>query len=269
MAIAMLPLCAMAQTNVRKAFDKLIQNSDFISTESHSIEKDAKTGIKESQCDIYNFTLPASKIGLIDNIRKAFKADEPFAYTTSSGVAGNGGNTISLAVGNGDSSGVYVNPTGYNYIYSCYLAPESEDASGNYRYAYSMNWKENDGIVTGTLTVTYATTLKYRQSMSRNNNAGFIYRINNTEVSQEPDTSTWFGKFMSYLQAMMATESPKVRQALATKIYEHTKSTQKSNEIKKEDKDTAREILKGVISEKRTYDSVTKQLLNSALVNIK
>lgn len=255
-----IPLHSIAQTNVRKAFEKLLGSSDVVYTESHSMEKDPQTRVKESQEDIYNFTLPTSKINLVDNILKAFQADEAMAYNTSNGKTGPGDPIVSLAVGNGNK-GTAITCDGRNYVYSCFLAPEKEDPFGIHRYAYGMNWEEKDGKITGTLLVTYATTLKHRQS----NNPRISYRIVNGNIVPEESIDSWFEKFMGYVQAM-ATENIKARQALASKIYEHTKS---SSHISKEDKNTAREILKGMISDKKYDDPIISQLLNASLINIK
>lgn len=266
--LALTPFCLSAQTNIAKAFDKLINNSDVVRTQSHSMEKDVKTGLKESQCDIYTFELPASKKGVVENILKAFKTDENKAYSTSSGVAGQNDREINLAVGDG-VQGVRINASGHNYIYSCFMAPEAENPEGIYRYGYGMNWKEHDGKINGSLVVTYATTLKHRQSVSNSNNGYFVFRNGTlSDASQISDNSTWFGKFMGYVQAM-SSGNTKACQALAAKIYEHTKLTESSSDIKKADKDTAREILKTLLSDRKYNDNVTIKLINAAITNIK
>lgn len=264
---AIMPLQSTAQTNIRKAFDKLLKSSDVSYTESHSMEKDATTGIKESQSDVYNFTLPAGKISLVDNVVKAFKSDENLAYSINSGIAGNGDRTLSLAVGDG-TDGVTVNTPGRNYIYACFIAPEKENPSGNYRYAYAINWVEKDGQIKGKLIITYATTLKYRQQQSNRSSFRIINGTYVGNIDQAADTDSWFGKFMGYVQAM-STKNLKTRQALATRLYEHTKLAQSTSDMTNEDKNTAREILKGMISDKRYEDTVIQRLLNASLVNLK
>ena len=98
----LIPLCSSAQTNVKKAFDELLKSSDVQYSETHSLEKDTETGVKRSQCDVYNFTLPASRFRLVENVLKAFKEDEDKAYALSSGTADKNSGKIVLAVGNGN-----------------------------------------------------------------------------------------------------------------------------------------------------------------------
>lgn len=263
LAIAV-PLQSSSQTNIIKAFDKILKSSDVVYTEKHSMEKDTKTGQKESQYDIYDFTLPANS-SLIDNALKAFKSDEAMAYSTSSGTAGKNDGEISLAIGNGEM-GTRVNAPGRKYIYSCFLAPDSENKDGNYRYAYGMNWETKDGVITGKLIVTYATTLKYRQEQSERSQFK-IFTNTTTYSGTTNENPSWFSKFMGYVQAMDQT-SPGAQQALATKIYEHTKSIPTS--VTREDKIIAGEILKSMISNPQYRNTTaTLQLLNGACTNLK
>ena len=277
MFVAFAPFCSSAQTNVSKAFDNLLKNSDVEYTEKHSVEKDVDTGIKESQYDVYTFTLPAKKIGLIDNIVKAFKTDENKAYSFNSGEAGTGDPDITVAVGDANSGGVRVSYPGRKYIYAAFLAPKNENPSGNYRYVYAMNWLKDNDVIQGQLIITFATTLKYRQSRAYTTtlytdlpnmtvyNGASATTVNGVITTTIPDI--WFSTFMSYIQAI-AKENQSTRQALAAKLYKHVQQAQSEN-ISKEDKDVAREILKSMQSETKKYDEITRQLLNSALVSLK
>ena len=55
--MAFVTCTATAQTNIKKAFDAIIDNS--IVTENHSLEMDPSTGEKVSQMDYYEFKMPA------------------------------------------------------------------------------------------------------------------------------------------------------------------------------------------------------------------
>ena len=266
----LIPLNGVAQTNVQKAFKELLKCSDIEYSETHTLDKDADTGIKESQSDIYSFTLPASRFKLIENIQKAFKEDESKAYSLSGGKADKNSQQIQLAVGNGQGAGVYINPPGYDYYYACYLAPKSEDNSGIYRYAYAINWKKNKDKIEGNLVVTYATTLKYRQNNS--------YSLQQQVQGLRPleghvignTASTWFNTMVAYIQALSSEGMvSNGQQVLAAKIFKHAQLSSTLKELKNEDKDAVRELLKTMLSDSKRYDPLTIQLLNSALVNIK
>lgn len=262
---AIVPQLSSAQANIQKAFDKLLKKSDVEYAKSHSLDKDTKTGKKESQCDVYRFKLPAEKKALLEDVVKAFKADEKDAYSSSFGRYESNGQPVNLAVGDGSSAGICITIPGCEYIYACFLAPADEDPEGIYRYAYAMSTTESDGTITGALIVTYATTLKHRQeAASANPYKGMKLNTLSPTIS----TESWFGTFITYVQAM-SKGSTAAKQVIAAKLYEHSKQARTSAEISKEDKDTAREILKGLISETDGSDKITMKLLNSTLVNIR
>lgn len=73
---------------------------------------------------------------------------------------------------------------------------------------------------------------------------------------------------MSYLQNMRYV-SNKTRISLATKAYDHIQATSKDSSVTELDKNTAREIIKGMISNKEYSDPMVKQMLNACLVGLK
>lgn len=258
----LIPLNGKAQTNVQKAFNDLLKSSDVEYTESHNLNKDVDSGLKESQYDIYRFTLPASKFKLVENILKAFKTDEDKAYSINEGKADKNSSQIRLAVGNGDGAGVLVNPQGYYYYYALYLAPKSEDKSGIYRYAYAINWKKGKDKIEGELIVTYATTLKYRQNKV---SSGLNYLPMNT-------SENWFSKMVTYIQALSNTEPMSSgQQVLAAKIFKQAQLCQTDKGISQEDKEAVRDLLITMTSgsDKNKYDSLTKRLIERSLSIIK
>lgn len=165
------PLMAMAQSNIKSAFNAIIKCPQAQITESRSLDKDPVTKVKTGQCDIYNFVLPIDKMNLIDKAIAAFDKDSPSSYGIKKGRATKSDAQISLAVGDASYNSVYINEPGYEYSYMLFLAPKSEDADGKYRYAYAMNYKETGKSILGKLVVTYATTLTYRQSLEKTANA--------------------------------------------------------------------------------------------------
>lgn len=257
-----LPLSLTAQTNVKKAFNELLNNSDVEYTETHSLNKDVETGVKESQCDVYHFTLPTSKFKLVENILKAFKTDEDKAYSINEGKADKNSQQIQVAVGDGSGSGVLVNPQGYNYYYALYLAPKNEDLTGNYRYAYAMYWKKGKDKVEGALIVTYATTLKYRQNQA--------YSYTGLNYLQVATNESWFNQMVTYIQALSSTKAMSSgQQVLAAKIFKQAQKCQTEKGLSQDEKQAARDLLATMIAEKNKYDSLTRQLLESSLSIIK
>ncbi len=255
------PACLSAQNNVRKAFDQLIKNPKVHYTESHSLDKDPVLNTKESQSDVYNFTLPADQMPLVDNIINAFKEDENKAYTVSGGEADKSSRAIRLAVGDGHGSGVLINPAGYKYYYSCFTDPESKDEAKKYRYAYGICWKKTKDKIEGKLVVTYATTLQYRQN--HNSRSTVVITGNNAD--------NWFNTMVACIQKVDQPGSSQFSQNMyASQIYKHAQKTQTDKDISEADKDAVRELLKAILSgSDKRFNQQTIVLLNQALVNIK
>ncbi len=268
---AVIPMMAVARTNIKSAFDAIIKCREAQITESHTLNKDPATNVKTGQSDVYRFALPTGKSNLVKNVVSAFDKDADMAYSLNRGKAISTDREIQLAIGDANTDGVTINEPGCEYVYALYLASPSEDPEGKHRYAYGMNFKEEDGMLVGKLIVTYATTLKYRQDAEKQRQYDLIrkfskgaYTIPSTDLSQ----TSWLDILMSYFQGMTSANS-QTRIALATKAYKVIRDTSKYPEVADADKDAVREILKGMISEKKYSETVLNKLLNQCLVTLK
>lgn len=272
LALAVIPMVAAAQTNIRSAFNDIINCPEAQITQSHTLEKDTATGRKKGQSDVYRFVLPADKLDLIKKAIAAFDKDADMAYSINRGKAVNTERDIVLSIGNAYDDGVYLNDADCEYIYSLFLAPLSEDPDGNYRYAYGMNCKEVGGKLVGKLAITYATTLKYRQQAERQRQYDVLRTFSGSSIGiSSPASSSqqsWFDTLMSYFQGMTTAPS-QTRIALASKAYKVIQDTSKYPEVTQADKDTVREILKGMIADKKYSETVLNKLLNRCLIEIK
>lgn len=265
LAFAVMPLMAAAQSNIKSAFDAIIKCPDVEITESHTLDKDPVTGIKTGQSDVYRFVLPAGKLALLKNVVSAFEKDADMAYSVNRGKSVNTERDIILTVGNNDSDGVYISSPDCEYIYSLYLAPPAEDPNGIYRYAYGMNFKETaSGKLAGKLIITYATTLQYRQEAARERQFDVLRSLRGIDVTKTSQ-ETWFDTLMSYFQGMTSANT-QTRIALATKAFNVIKDTANYPEVTEADKEAVREILAGMISDKKYSESVLNALLNQCLV---
>ena len=142
-----LPSVLLAQENIQKAFDELLNESN----------------VKKAQMDIYDFEVAnPTGISRVRDIQRAFDKDKEDAYELRSGDhAGN--DYHRLAVGDGKSYSVAVGRIkGSNYIYALFL--DKDDPEKIYRYAYALEWVEKDKKTQVRLAITYATTLQYRNS---------------------------------------------------------------------------------------------------------
>lgn len=271
LTLAVIPMMANAQTNIKSAFDAIIKCPEAQITESHTLDKDPTTGVKTGQSDVYNFVLPISKENLIEKVYSAFDKDAGMAYSINEGNRNKSGKNISLAVGDGKGSGVQINSIDCEYVYSLFLAPLSEDPNGIYRYAYGMNYKEKGGKLVGKLVITYATTLKYRQQAERQRQYDVLRSFSNDYSAISDNNSSqesWFDMIMTYFQGMTSANT-QTRIALATKAFKAIRDTSKYPEVTDADKEAVREILKGMIIDKKYSEPVLNKLLNQCLIEIK
>lgn len=269
--LAVIPMMANAQTNIKSAFDAIINCPEAQITESHTLDKDPSTGVKTGQSDVYHFVLPVSKENLLKKVVSAFDKDAEMAYSINRGKRNDSESDIELAVGNGEGKGVRINNLDCEYIYSLFLAPLSEDPNGNYRYAYGMNCKEEGNKLVGKLVITYATTLKYRQQAAQERQYDVLRNLSNGSYVVRGNSSTqksWFDLLMSYFQGMTSANN-QTRIALATKAFKVIRDTSKYPEVTDADKKAVREILKGMISDKKYSESVLNKLLTQCLSEIK
>lgn len=73
---------------------------------------------------------------------------------------------------------------------------------------------------------------------------------------------------MTYFQNM-SQGSTQTRIALASKAYKLIQDIEKYPEVTDADKNTVREILKGMISDKKYSETILNKILNQCLTNIK
>ncbi|MCM1356383.1 MAG: hypothetical protein NC212_08270 [Staphylococcus sp.] len=265
--LATIPLASVAQTNIKSAFDAIIKCPEAKITESHTLDKDPGTNVKTGQSDVYSFVLPASKMKLVTNVISAFDKDSEMAYGINRGQALDADASVQLVIGDG-SSAVRINEAGTEYLYALYLAPLSEDAVGKYRYAYGINYKEVGRDIVGKLIVTYATTLKYRQQSERERQMDVLRSFSNGAYVIQGEQQSWFEKLMSYFQSM-TTENTQTRIALATKAYTVIRDTAQYPEVTEADKYAIREILEGMLSDRKYSETVLNRLLHQCLEGIK
>lgn len=253
---------ASAQQNIKSAFDAIIKCSDAKISRAQTLDQDPQTGIKSGESDVYTFTLPASKMNLVNKVLDAFRKDDSKAYSINSGKATKQSSRIRLAVGDGSGPGVSVNPVDYDYIYALFLAPRPENPDGIYRYAYAFNYRRQKDTIEGHLIITYATTLKHRQEALTGRRVTIVSSSSKAEAE-------WFDEVMNYVQAMPGVGAQS-RISLASRIYSLAKNAGKYPNVTEGDKNTVREVLKVLINDsKYSSDPILRKLLQQSLVELK
>lgn len=266
--LALMPFAAVAQSNIKLAFDAIINCPGAEVKDSHSLYKDPVKHNKVGSCDTYEFELPAGKSNLIKNVISAFDRDSEMSYNLVKSWTEKNGKTVGVAVGDGGD--IVTLPAEHEFLYALFMAQPSEDPAGIYRYAYVIAYKEKpDGIITGRIVITYAQTIEYRQKMENEAKYENLRRLSdlNKEPASDVSQKTWFDGLMTYLQSMH-TASTSTRISLATKAYKQIGEMNKYP-VTEADKTTASEILKAMISDSKYSETVLNKLLQQCLAGIK
>lgn len=276
--LMLLPAVSMAQENIQRAFDALRQSKEIKEVYArHSLDKDPNTGMMEGLEDTFDFmiTNPNAK-HLVDNIRKAFRRDEPQAYNVSSGTHGSNENYVSLAVGNSNNGGVAIGlMQGSQWIYACFIDPE--DSLRQHRYAYALEWVDDGDKIRGRIVKTYATTQKYRQSRYQSRTIS----VNGQNItlgsdfssgdgftwpgfSSEKTSEVWLTEFNTYKNLFLKNPDGTVANSYATQIYKLCKNAKSLEDVEKNM--VATEIQK---LRKKTNDEFIQQLFDMSIERLK
>ena len=286
-----LPSVLLAQQNIQKAFDALLNENIVEIKTQHTLERDPETGKKKAQMDIYDFEIAnPTGISRIKDIQRAFDKDKETAYELRSGDhAGN--NYPTLAVGDGRSQAVAVGRIkGSNYIYACFL--DKDDPEKSYRYAYALEWVEKDKKTQVRLAVTYATTLQYRNSkrqtrtfivngekvrvdgnsFSNSFSLGNGFPFDNSSVfdsdsisfNRERSSEGWLSEFNTYKRLYQRNPDGSAANYYATYIY---KLCKKADCLENEEKQLVATEIKRLKA--KTKDEFIQQLFDMGIERLK
>lgn len=151
-ALSLLPCQAMAQENVKKAFNEFLSSKITINLKLSS-RKDPATGRLVSQCNLYDFVAPESKRDLIDKICNAFEKDRDVAYwSLIQGAHSSKQEVWNLLYGDDPNNYITVgDKEGYSVVAMNVL--DGKD----HRYSYAMEWRDQpyNSVITGTLMILY------------------------------------------------------------------------------------------------------------------
>lgn len=282
-----LPSALMAQQNIQKAFDALLNENIVEIKTQHTLERDPETGKKKAQMDIYDFEVAnPTGISRVRDIQRAFDKDKEYAYELRSGDhAGN--DYHRLAVGDGKSYSVAVGRIkGSNYIYALFL--DKDDPEKIYRYAYALEWVEKDKKTQVRLAITYATTLQYRNgrkqvktfivngqevrvdgnSFSLSNGFPFgnssVFDSDSTFFNHERSSESWLSEFNTYKRLYQRNPDGSAANYYATYIYKLCKKADCLEDGEKQLVATEIKRLKA-----KTKDEFIQQLFDMSIERLK
>ena len=282
-----LPSVLLAQQNIQKAFDELLNENIVEIKTQHTLERDPETGKKKAQMDIYDFEVAnPTGISRVRDIQRAFDKDKEDAYELRSGDhAGN--DYHRLAVGDGKSYSVAVGRIkGSNYIYALFL--DKDDSEKIYRYAYALEWVEKDKKTQVRLAITYATTLQYRNgrkqvktfivngqevrvdgnSFSLGNGFPFgnssVFDSDSTLFNHERSSEGWLSEFNTYKRLYQRNPDGSAANYYATYIYKLCKKADCLEDGEKQLVATEIKRLKA-----KTKDEFIQQLFDMSIERLK
>ena len=286
-----LPSVLLAQQNIQKAFDALLNENIVEIKTQHTLERDPETGKKKAQMDIYDFEVAnPTGISRVRDIQRAFDKDKEAAYELRSGDhAGN--NYPTLAVGDGRSQAVAVGRIkGSNYIYALFI--DKDDPEKIYRYAYVLEWVEKDKKTQVRLAITYATTLQYRNSkrqtrtfivngekvrvdgnsFSNSFSLGNGFPFDNSSVfdsdsisfNRERSSEGWLSEFNTYKRLYQRNPDGSAANYYATYIY---KLCKKADCLENEEKQLVATEIKRLKA--KTKDEFIQQLFDMGIERLK
>ena len=282
-----LPSVLLAQQNIQKAFDELLNENIVEIKTQHTLERDPETGKKKAQMDIYDFEVAnPTGISRVRDIQRAFDKDKEDAYELRSGDhAGN--DYHRLAVGDGKSYSVAIGRIkGSNYIYALFL--DKDDSEKIYRYAYALEWVEKDKKTQVRLAITYATTLQYRNgrkqvktfivngqevrvdgnSFSLGNGFPFgnssVFDSDSTLFNHERSSEGWLSEFNTYKRLYQNNPDGAAANYYATYIYKLCKKADCLEDGEKQLVATEIKRLKA-----KTKDEFIQQLFDMSIERLK
>ena len=288
--LTVLPSALMAQQHIEKAFEALLNKNNIEIATRHSLERDPETGRKTSQADVYDLMVTSpSALSLIKDIQKAFEKDREAAYLVKSGDHA-GDNYTSLAVGDDNAHPIAIGKMkGSNYIYACFL--DKDDPEKKYRYAYALEWVENNETSKTTkvrLAVTYATTQKYRQSRLQKRRviingkeinidansfslgSGFpfdgssVFDSDSLFFNRQRSSESWLSEFNTYKNHFLKNPNGNASSHYATSIYKLCKNAKSLDDVEK--KMVATEIRK---LKDKTKDEFIQNLFDMSIERLK
>ena len=241
MLLAM-PSTIMAQQNIKKAFDALLNEKITENKTQHVLEEDSETGRLKAMCDVYDFTISTSSaLERLKEARKAFDKDLKDAYSVNTALRDKDGDDVekgsfaslfesigfapvTLYVGDGSQESVAIGSMkGSEYIYACFA--DKTDPDRRYRYAYAMEWVEKGKKTKVRLAITYALRPEARNNKKISKTRVIVNgtELPNTDADGNSSglktSESWLSEFNAYKRLFLKNPDGSTATHYATSIY--------------------------------------------------
>lgn len=237
-----MPSTIMAQQNIKKAFDALLNEKITENKTQHVLEEDSETGRLKAMCDVYDFTISTSSaLERLKEARKAFDKDLKDAYSVNTALRDKDGDDVekgsfaslfesigfapvTLYVGDGSYSSVAIGSMkGSEYIYACFA--DKTDPDRRYRYAYAMEWVEKGKKTKVRLAITYALRPEARNNKKISKTRVIVNgtELPNTDADGNSSglktSESWLSEFNNYKRLFLKNPDGNTATHCATSIY--------------------------------------------------
>ena len=262
--LLLMPQVMLAQQNIKRAFENFINNNRVQSKESHSKTRNPETNEIVGKMDSYTFTIKASDMKLIDELKSAIRRDSEKAYSENweSAIAEDANYKRRTLMYN-DKEGIVIGLEYVNYVNVNFI----DEANKDFRYAYAVEWNEPEkDVVTGRIIISYARIpqFKNQQILKLDNSFDQFFSQNNINQKTKYNASHWLARFNVFRNNFILKPNSNSAHGFVSQIYELCKNASCLNETEVK---MVTEVLEEML--KQTSDKMLRGMLQASIENIK
>lgn len=262
--LLLMPQVMLAQQNIKRAFENFINNNRVQSKESHSKTRNPETNEIVGKMDSYTFTIKASDMKLIDELKSAIRRDSEKAYSENweSAIAEDANYKRRTLMYN-DKEGIVIGLEYVNYVNVNFI----DEANKNFRYAYAVEWNEPEkDVVTGRIIISYARIPKFKnqQILKLDNSFDQFFSQNNINQKTKDNASHWLARFNVFRNNFILKPNSNSAHGFVSQIYELCKNASCLDEAEVK---MVTEVLEEML--KQTSDKMLRGMLQASIENIK
>lgn len=262
--LLLMPQVMLAQQNIKRAFENFINNNRVQSKESHSKTRNPETNEIVGKMDSYTFTIKASDMKLIDELKSAIRRDSEKAYSENweSAIAEDANYKRRTLMYN-DKEGIVIGLEYVNYVNVNFI----DEANKDFRYAYAVEWNEPENdMVTGRIIISYARIpqFKKQQILKLDNSFDQFFSQNNINQKTKYNASHWLARFNVFRNNFILKPNSNSAHGFVSQIYELCKNASCLDETEVK---MVTEVLEDML--KQTSDKMLRGMLQASIENIK
>ena len=214
--------------------------------------------------DSYTFTIKASDMKLIDELKSAIRRDSEKAYSENweSAIAEDANYKRRTLMYN-DKEGIVLGLEYVNYVNVNFI----DEANKDFRYAYAVEWNEPEkDMVTGRIIISYARIPQFKKQeiLKLDNSFDQFFSQNNINQETKYNASHWLARFNVFRNNFILKPNSNSAHGFVSQIYELCKNASCLNEAEVK---MVTEVLEEML--KQTSDKMLRGMLQASIENIK